>query len=148
MLPVLIDLAHIIPDVIQAFKGLQKEKDALEASFKALMGAGSSTADNETLLTGIDPEVSLEKDLPEEPKLNVEVCSCLGIYSSVRVRLKFTCIVYQERGAIRQLKAQLATLSESLATITAEKSRSEANFQQDRKRLLQEKEVVRSILVI
>lgn len=52
----------------------------------------------------------------------------------------------KERDTIRQLKTQLATLSESLATITAEKSRSEANFQQDRKRLLLEKESV-SLLI-
>nr|SVE74123.1 EOG090X04IO [Daphnia barbata] len=47
-----------------------------------------------------------------------------------------------ERDTIKQLKAQLGTLSDSLATITTEKSRCEANFQQDRKRLLLEKEVL------
>nr|SVE75694.1 EOG090X04IO [Daphnia hispanica] len=48
----------------------------------------------------------------------------------------------KERDIIKRLKAQLGTLSDSLATITTEKSRCEANFQQDRRRLLLEKEVL------
>lgn len=43
---------------------------------------------------------------------------------------------------IKHLKTQIATLSASLSTITAEKSRNEASFQLDRKRLLQEKDEV------
>nr|CAG4650901.1 EOG090X04IO [Simocephalus serrulatus]SVE94179.1 EOG090X04IO [Simocephalus serrulatus] len=105
-------------DVVHAYKGIQKEKEALEASLKALMEtANSSIGDNLPVYTGVD--IPIDQSAHGENSENAE-----------------------ERGVIRQLKAQLSTLSESLATITAEKSRSEANFQQDRKRLLQEKEIL------
>ena len=44
---------------------------------------------------------------------------------------------------IRRLKTQISTLSASLSTISAEKSRCESSFQQDRKRLIQEKDDVK-----
>jgi len=43
---------------------------------------------------------------------------------------------------IKQLRGQLSTLSASLSTISSEKSRIEAQFQADRKRLLTEKDDV------
>lgn len=47
-----------------------------------------------------------------------------------------------QHDVIKQLKAQLSTLSASLTTISSEKSRIEAQFQADRKRLLTEKDDV------
>ncbi|EFX71220.1 hypothetical protein DAPPUDRAFT_309188 [Daphnia pulex] len=114
-------------DVVQAYKGIQKEKEALEASLKALAEAKNSTDDGNSAenISGIDSSASLEgnkNDTEDGASAN------------------------KERDTIRQLKTQLTTLSESLATITAEKSRSEANFQQDRKRLLLEKESLEKAL--
>ncbi|XP_046653536.1 GRIP and coiled-coil domain-containing protein 1-like [Daphnia pulicaria] len=114
-------------DVVQAYKGIQKEKEALEASLKALAEAKNSTDDGNSAenISGIDSSASLE-----------------GIKNGTEDGASAN----KERDTIRQLKTQLTTLSESLATITAEKSRSEANFQQDRKRLLLEKESLEKAL--
>nr|SVE83601.1 EOG090X04IO [Daphnia pulex] len=114
-------------DVVQAYKGIQKEKEALEASLKALAEAKNSTDDGNSAenISGIDSSASLE-----------------GIKNDTEDGASAN----KERDTIRQLKTQLTTLSESLATITAEKSRSEANFQQDRKRLLLEKESLEKAL--
>nr|SVE74696.1 EOG090X04IO [Daphnia carinata] len=113
-------------DVVQAYKGIQKEKEALESSLKALAEAKSSSAEGE----------STRDDGLEH---NAEHAAVL---EETRNELELAGISSKEKDIIKRLKAQLGTLSDSLATITAEKSRCEANFQQDRKRLLLEKEVL------
>nr|SVE84198.1 EOG090X04IO [Daphnia pulex] len=114
-------------DVVHAYKGIQKEKEALEASLKALAEAKNSADDGNSAenISGIDSSTSLE-----------------GIKNDTEDGASAN----KERDTLRLLKTQLTTLSESLATITAEKSRSEANFQQDRKRLLLEKESLEKAL--
>jgi hypothetical protein len=49
-------------DVVQAYKGIQKEKEALEASLKALAEAKNSTDDGNSAenISGIDSSASLE----------------------------------------------------------------------------------------
>lgn len=48
----------------------------------------------------------------------------------------------QSEETVDHLRTQLATLMNSLATLSAEKSRMEANFQADKKQLRSEKEEV------
>nr|CAG4646187.1 EOG090X04IO [Macrothrix elegans] len=110
-------------DVIQAYKGLQKEKEALEASFKALTELKSPTESDSSQY----PLVNKDETQNESSVLNVDTPET-------------SMDTGNQEEVIKQLKAQLATLSASLGTITAEKSRIENNFQQDRKRLLQEKD--------
>jgi GRIP and coiled-coil domain-containing protein 1 len=76
---------------VTAYKGLTKEKEALEASLKVLASEKS-------------PKSSSEKSAADQK--------------------------------------QLKTLSESLSVLTAEKSRMEANFQADKKKLRAELEAV------
>ncbi len=49
-------------DVVQAYKGIQKEKEALEASLKALAEAKNSADDGNSAenISGIDSSTSLE----------------------------------------------------------------------------------------
>lgn len=51
--------------------------------------------------------------------------------------------VQRDTETVKQLKNQLETLMNSLATLSAEKSKMEANFQNDRKQLRMEREEVR-----
>ncbi|XP_065348306.1 GRIP and coiled-coil domain-containing protein 1 [Cloeon dipterum] len=80
-----------LKDVVTAYKGLSKEKEALEASLKVLAVEKSGGKGN-----------NAEKTVADQK--------------------------------------QLKTLSESLAVLTAEKSRMEMNFQADKKKLLNEVE--------
>jgi GRIP and coiled-coil domain-containing protein 1 len=80
-----------IADVVTAYKGLSKEKEALEASLKVLA-------------VEKNPKSSSEKSAADQK--------------------------------------QFKTLSESLAVLSAEKSRMEANFQADKKKLRGEIESV------
>nr|SVE73496.1 EOG090X04IO [Daphnia atkinsoni] len=113
--------------VVQAYKGIQKEKEALESSLKALAEAKNPTTENYS--TKDDDQLDESADQS-------------AVLGGSRNDLELTGTSNKERDIIKRLKAQLSTLSDSLATITAEKSRCEANFQQDRRRLLLEKEVL------
>lgn len=94
-------------DVVTAYKGLLKEKEALESSLAAVNKASPSREvkpnENET-----DTDTKRQEE---------DTASVNGNYE------------YQE---------QLATLMNSLATLSAEKSRQEASFQNDKRQLRQE----------
>ncbi|XP_063704633.1 GRIP and coiled-coil domain-containing protein 1 [Culicoides brevitarsis] len=88
-----------LKDVVTAYKGLLKEKEALESSLAAVKNVQASPSR--------EPTKDDENNKTEEP----------------------TNSDFQE---------QLATLMNSLATLSAEKSRQEASFQNDKKQLRQE----------
>lgn len=94
-------------DVVTAYKGLLKEKEALESSLAAVNKASPSreVKPNEN---GSDTDTKKQEE---------DTASVNGNYE------------YQE---------QLATLMNSLATLSAEKSRQEASFQNDKRQLRQE----------
>lgn len=120
-------------DVIQAYKGILKEKEALEASLNAL---------NETRSYNHEPaDTEQSKEVPL--KTNVEGAEDEPAESSIQDIVPDKAPVKtdaQIRDKVEHLGAKVATLSASLSTITAEKSRIETNFQRDRKKLLHEKE--------
>ncbi|XP_071454588.1 GRIP and coiled-coil domain-containing protein 1 [Hetaerina americana] len=95
-------------DIVTAYKGLAKEKEALEASLKALSGR-PKTAKKTTVKGKKENATDSEKQKDEE---------------------------ITESKALREIE----TLSESLTTLSVEKSRLEASFQADRKRLMVEKD--------
>nr|XP_030117480.3 GRIP and coiled-coil domain-containing protein 1 [Taeniopygia guttata]XP_030117481.3 GRIP and coiled-coil domain-containing protein 1 [Taeniopygia guttata] len=125
-----------LKDVVQAYKSLLKEKEALEASLKVLSashdgdlavpGAGDSPDDRSSeqsedsagTAAGGDEEDRPAGQRAEEPS---------GAEGS-------------EPGPKQQLKAQLATLTGALATVTREKSRMEASYQAERRQMKQELE--------
>nr|SVE71618.1 EOG090X04IO [Daphnia similis] len=119
-------------DVVQAYKGIQKEKEALESSLKAIAEAKSSSAESDSAR---DDELEHNADQT-------------AVLDETRNELELAGTSSKENDIIKRLKAQLSTLSDALATITAEKSRCEANFQQDRRRLLLEKEVLEKSVAV
>lgn len=59
-------------DVVQAYKGIQKEKEALEASLKALMETTSSSiGDNLSVDTGV--EIPIDQSIHGESSEHAEV---------------------------------------------------------------------------
>ncbi|KAK3912433.1 GRIP and coiled-coil domain-containing protein 1 [Frankliniella fusca] len=118
-------------DVVTAYKGLSKEKEALEASLIALTAsksqANSSKASNsqenveKTTVIQDDSQKSLTNNPEEEAKTVDEPTD-------------------GDESSVEQLRLQLATLTNALSTLSAEKSKMEAGFQADKKKLRQEKE--------
>ncbi|NWT80457.1 GCC1 protein, partial [Lanius ludovicianus] len=157
-----------LKDVVCAYKSLLKEKEALEASLKVLSvshegdlavpppGAGDSLDDRSSehsedsagtaastdtaasltsmaSVTSAKGDVAPEEDKPaappsqkpEDPSGSESGDLCAGSESERR---------------LLQLKAQLATLTGALATVTQEKSRMEASYQAERRQMKQELE--------
>ncbi|KAJ4441484.1 hypothetical protein ANN_11339 [Periplaneta americana] len=118
----------LLPDVVTAYKGLTKEKEALEASLKAISGSNAyekpSDSGNKASNTGADND---ESDASKALIYKVENDSTKKDE-------------HQEEETVDHLRTQLSTLMNSLATLSAEKSRMEASFQADKKQLRQEKE--------
>lgn len=94
-----------ISDVVTAYKGLLKEKEALEAS-----------------LTTITTEKSIDKQNPND-----------GASSSIPAE--------SNDSDADQMRMQISTLMQSLATLSAEKSKMEASFQADKKSMRNELKV-------
>ncbi|XP_028392535.1 GRIP and coiled-coil domain-containing protein 1-like [Dendronephthya gigantea] len=125
-------------DVVQAYKGLQKEKNVLEKSLRALssdnveVGSAEKFHDvhlddrkvvrveneNTTKLSSGEPKPQLPK--PEQAQ-----------------ELSATCQMSDQTG----LQAQLKTLREALDTIMEQKTKMENSFQADRKKFLHELEI-------
>ncbi|NWH99090.1 GCC1 protein, partial [Tichodroma muraria] len=154
-----------LKDVVRAYKSLLKEKEALEASLKVLSvshegdlvvpppaagdcpddrssehsedSAGTAaSADTAAGLTSATSAKGDEEDKPAAaPSQRAEEPSGpdggeLGAGGEPERRLQ-------------QLKAQLATLTGALATVTREKSRMEASYQAERRQMKQELEELR-----
>jgi chromosome segregation ATPase len=109
-------------DVVRAYKGLAKEKEALEKSLSAISGQ-KDDADSKT-------NHSEENSLSEKPKSgNGEQSDCESIASSNG----------EGQPDVRSLKSQVRTLTASLSTLSIEKSTLEGQFQQAKKKSVQEK---------
>nr|XP_037275514.1 LOW QUALITY PROTEIN: GRIP and coiled-coil domain-containing protein 1-like [Rhipicephalus microplus] len=115
-----------LKDLVRAYKSLQKEKDALEVSLKALTSSKASekaraSSSNESLA-----EKKSEK--PSEPTQS-STDDCQNNANSPG-----------DPAPSGDPEDHVAALSQALSTLTEEKARMEAAFQADRKRLIQEKE--------
>ncbi|XP_055533302.1 GRIP and coiled-coil domain-containing protein 1 [Wyeomyia smithii] len=95
-----------LKDVVTAYKGLLKEKTALESSLEAFT---SGRSENGSSVTSKSESKSAKTSPPSDMDTGSEVA--------------------------KDLREQIATLMNSLATLTAEKSRMEASFKNDRKQL-------------
>ncbi|XP_031963183.1 GRIP and coiled-coil domain-containing protein 1 [Corvus moneduloides] len=157
-----------LKDVVRAYKSLLKEKEALEASLKVLSvshegdlavppaGAGDSpddrssehsedsvgtaaSTDTAASLTSTASVTSTKGDVaPEEDKPAAPPCQKPedpGGSESGDL-----CAGGESERRLLQLKAQLATLTSALATVTQEKSRMEASYQAERRQMKQELE--------
>ncbi|MED6241848.1 hypothetical protein ATANTOWER_028477 [Ataeniobius toweri] len=154
-------------DVVRAYKSLLKEKEALEASLKVLtvtqdldlkqqkqdtarrldlLDDGSSLHSEDSVDTAASVDAASEttrgeqsEDDQGEPGQRSGSTPDAGS-SSVEVEQQQTPMlsIMEADRRIVQLKGQLSTLTASLATVTQEKSRMEANFQADKRQLKQE----------
>ncbi|NXJ72752.1 GCC1 protein, partial [Rostratula benghalensis] len=159
-----------LKDVVRAYKSLLKEKEALEASLKALSvsheadlgwsgaqpvpvaNSGSASAqpaddrssvhsedsvgtaasgDAAASQAGAKAEPEDDKPSPSSPKAE----EARGWESSSG---DVPSATGEADKRVLQLKAQLATLTSALATVTQEKSRMEASYQADRKKMKQD----------
>ncbi|NXE43867.1 GCC1 protein, partial [Ptilorrhoa leucosticta] len=155
-----------LKDVVRAYKSLLKEKEALEASLKVLSvshegdlavpppGAGdcpddrssersedsagtaasADTAAGGTGGTGARGDAAPEEDKPAAPPCQKPQEPSGPESGDPRAGGE------PERRLLLQLKAQLATLTGALATVTGEKSRMEASYQAERRQMKQELE--------
>jgi len=115
-------------DVVTAYKGLIKEKEALEASLKAL-----------TISSTSDKSYESESQTSSNRTQNEETSSSSTSATEVEVS-SASQKTSQSEETVDHLRTQLTTLMNSLATLSAEKSRMEASFQADKKQLRSEKE--------
>ncbi|XP_039289205.1 GRIP and coiled-coil domain-containing protein 1 isoform X2 [Nilaparvata lugens] len=107
-------------DVVATLKRTLKEKDALESSLMVMRNNSSSDT------TSVNLDCSIDDNSSTSSKVE-DVHSEDGSSASANE-------------SVDHLKGQLATLMQSIATLSSEKSRMEATFQADRKALRVEKE--------
>ncbi|OCT87158.1 GRIP and coiled-coil domain containing 1 S homeolog isoform X1 [Xenopus laevis] len=151
-----------LKDIVRAYKSLQKEKEALEASIHVL----SATQEPATLISESEEAHDDQHSIHSEDSVDTagSLPSARGGETSEDERLDPS-----QRGVIEeasgsesgvstasgeggqatasetdrrmvQLKNQLATLTSALATVTQEKSRMEASYQADKRNAKQEME--------
>lgn len=147
-------------DVVRAYKSLLKEKEALEASLKVLTVTQDPypkqhEQDAARRLELLDDGCSLHSEDSVDTAASVDAASETGrgeqseeeqgepgstVDADVEAEQQQSpapSAVEADR-RVAQLKSQLSTLTASLATVTQEKSRMEANFQADKRQLKQE----------
>ncbi|XP_071501673.1 GRIP and coiled-coil domain-containing protein 1-like [Diadema antillarum] len=103
-------------DLAVAYRSLVKEKEALEASVKALSTVSRQAPDAERTEGAGEGDAESKGDEEREAKGDVT------------------------SGEAAQLRQQIATLTLSLATVTEQKSKMEANFQDDKKKMRQDQQ--------
>ncbi|XP_034253388.1 GRIP and coiled-coil domain-containing protein 1 [Thrips palmi] len=121
-------------DVVTAYKSLSKEKEALEASLIALTASQAKGA-KESLV-----EVGNSINSDESSDGNAEAAAEGSKENIPATEGTQNTDNEVEDTPSEQLRLQLATLTNSLSTLSAEKSKMEAGFQADKKKLRQEKE--------
>lgn len=115
-----------LKDVVRAYKGLLKEKEALEASLSALAETSSSTKpSSDGSVQPAEGQLS-ESEGPADasPPTDPKESSTEGNTSEDP----------------EDLKKKVAALTSALNTLSSEKKRVETSFQNDKKRLLAERE--------
>ncbi|KAK4326785.1 hypothetical protein Pmani_002712 [Petrolisthes manimaculis] len=110
-----------LKDVVRAYKGLLKEKEALEASLSALAVSEGAKGEEKREVCRSDTE---DESHPSQPLENKE---------SEEAESSSSC-------GEEDLQKKVAALTAALTTLSSEKKRIETSFQNDRKQLLAEKE--------
>lgn len=150
-----------LKDVVQAYKSLLKEKEALEASLKVLSVSheGDLAVPPPPTAAGDCPDDRSSEHSEDSTGTAASVDTATSATSATNTKGdeedKPTALPPQrtedpggpEGGDLgagadpeRRLKAQLATLTAALATVTQEKSRMEASYQAERRQMKQELE--------
>ncbi|XP_019641418.1 PREDICTED: GRIP and coiled-coil domain-containing protein 1-like [Branchiostoma belcheri] len=129
-------LENRLRDVVTAYKGLAKEKEALEASIKVL--TVQRTQHVERTAAGTDDSSETASEASGDATNTgdggaesfVDPLNATGQAESTSAN----------QDEILHLKEQLGTLTNALATVTDQKSQMEASFQADKKLIRQENE--------
>ncbi|NWR92890.1 GCC1 protein, partial [Furnarius figulus] len=146
-----------LKDVVLAYKSLLKEKEALEASLRVLSvphdghlpAPGDSlddrssehSVDSAGTATSTDTAASLASDSGRDSMASLAgVTSTRGDGATTEEPPGPEGDPGDSERRLAQLKAQLATLTGALATVTQEKSRMEASYQADKRQMRQELE--------
>ncbi|XP_019365256.1 PREDICTED: GRIP and coiled-coil domain-containing protein 1 [Gavialis gangeticus] len=157
-----------LKDVVQAYKSLLKEKDALEASVTVLSasheadvgpsrpaagppladtaddrssvhsedsGGTATSVDTAASLTSTKGELGTEEERAAAGASPLKSEEASGSESGVSTG---SAEAPEADKRLLQLKTQLATLTSSLATVAQEKSRMEASYQADKKKMKQD----------
>ncbi|XP_066276260.1 GRIP and coiled-coil domain-containing protein 1-like isoform X2 [Branchiostoma lanceolatum] len=140
-------LENRLRDVVTAYKGLAKEKEALEASIKVLnvRSEPHRTQNVEKASAGTDDSSETASEASGDAQATnageggaesfVDPLNATGQAESTSAN----------QDEILHLKEQLATLTNALATVTDQKSQMEASFQADKKLIRQENENSRKL---
>jgi len=122
-------------DVVQAYKSLQKEKEALESTVKALSSTPTKDGNRKQRSIGDTPKkYSQDHDRTEA---SLEELQGRDNESSSDQESTQKDDMNEE---LDQLHEKISTLSKALATVTEEKSKMAAAFQADKKLAIQEHE--------
>ncbi|XP_070556459.1 GRIP and coiled-coil domain-containing protein 1-like isoform X2 [Ptychodera flava] len=122
-------------DVIHAYKSLVKEKEALEASLQILSQPPPQQPSAEPLKDKEDDKHSEDGEKDDASEQGEKFEDPLSVNAQPQ-----DSNGNSEDVTITQLKGQLATLTNALATVTAEKTKMEQSFQADKKKIRQEQE--------
>ena len=115
--------------MVQAYKSLQKEKEALESTVKALSSAPTKDGNRKQKSTGDTPKKNSQDHDRTEASLG-ELQARDDESSSSDKESTQKDYVDEE---LDQLHEKISTLSKALATVTEEKSKMAAAFQADKK---------------
>lgn len=152
----------ILTDVVRAYKGILKEKEALEASLKALGqvkeeegegegGGGGGTSDAEKTSEveeregdgeGEGGEGGGRQSESEEGEHNTSAVTPekkVIAFAHVATQKFDGQLLFQppsDAAVVASLRQQLSTLTSSLQTLTVERAKMESGFQKDKKNLL------------
>ncbi|XP_046751302.1 GRIP and coiled-coil domain-containing protein 1 isoform X2 [Diprion similis] len=107
-------------DIVPAYESLVKEKEALEESLKTFILKTKADVDKNDKTSDLKTGTELVPNSKKEAISQLET--------------------------VEQLKTQLTALMNSLATLSAEKSKMEANFQSDKKQLRTEREEYEKVI--
>ncbi|NXY88711.1 GCC1 protein, partial [Alcedo cyanopectus] len=128
-----------LKDVVRAYKSLLKEKEALEASLRALSVPQDGTQPDSSPSSADPPAATTGEEGAGSPP-GGEEDGPPGASCAPRAEEGGVDAAGEPERRVQQLRAQLATLTSSLATVTQEKSRMEASYQADKKKMKQELE--------
>lgn len=119
--------------VVAAHKRLLKEKEALEVSLKVMSRTSS-------VRSHVSSNADLNEDFDTASVDSLNTVYSVTTGSSTKSGSEADPLENGSYESVDHLRSQLATLMNSLATLSEEKSRMEASFQADKKQLRSEKE--------
>lgn len=119
--------------VVAAHKRLLKEKEALELSLKVMSRTSS-------VMSHVSSNADLNEDFDVASVDSLNTVYSITTGSSTKSGSETDPLENGGYESVDHLRSQLATLMNSLATLSEEKSRMEASFQADKRQLRSEKE--------